>query len=179
MDRQLPFEAQDPASQIVKEFSVAADKAEMSFQDAEAASGEEAPLTLEAEQQRAIILGLRANSLLLQNLILTLEVIQEDRAPEVQASAERIIEEQSGQGEQQARVDRNLLHLPVRNKQAFYTSTQAANYLGISLATIRRWNDTGHIEALRTPGGQRRFTQETLDRFLGQMAAADPRSNTA
>jgi excisionase family DNA binding protein len=52
------------------------------------------------------------------------------------------------------------------NRQLVFTSSQAARYLGVSLATIRRWTDAGHISCYRTPGGQRRFSRDQLDRFI-------------
>jgi excisionase family DNA binding protein len=59
---------------------------------------------------------------------------------------------------------------PLRNdRQLVFTSSQAAAYLSVSLATIRRWTDAGHISCYRTPGGQRRFSREQLDDFLGSM----------
>jgi excisionase family DNA binding protein len=42
-------------------------------------------------------------------------------------------------------------------------------YLGVSLATIRRWTDAGHLGCYRTPGGQRRFSRDQLDRFLATL----------
>jgi excisionase family DNA binding protein len=50
-----------------------------------------------------------------------------------------------------------------------FTSSQAALYLGVSLATIRRWTDAGHISCYRTPGGQRRFSRPQLDEFISSM----------
>lgn len=50
-----------------------------------------------------------------------------------------------------------------------FTSSQAARYLGVSLATIRRWADAGHLACYRTPGGQRRFSREQLDGFVGSL----------
>ena len=50
-------------------------------------------------------------------------------------------------------------------RQLVFTSSQAARYLGVSLATIRRWADAGHLACYRTPGGQRRFSREQLDNF--------------
>lgn len=44
--------------------------------------------------------------------------------------------------------------------------SQAARELGVSLGTVRRWNDLGYIKAYRTPGGQRRFSRVQLDEFL-------------
>jgi excisionase family DNA binding protein len=55
---------------------------------------------------------------------------------------------------------------PNSDRQLVFTSSQAARYLGVSLATIRRWTDAGHISCYRTPGGQRRFSRDQLDRFI-------------
>lgn len=46
------------------------------------------------------------------------------------------------------------------------TTSEAAQHLGVSLSTIRRWSDAGHLVGYRTPGGQRRFSTEQLDAFL-------------
>ncbi len=59
--------------------------------------------------------------------------------------------------------------LPRSGRQLVFTSSQAAVYLGVSLATIRRWTDAGHIGCYRTPGGQRRFSREQLDGFVASM----------
>jgi excisionase family DNA binding protein len=71
--------------------------------------------------------------------------------------------------------------LPDHGRQLVFTSSQAARYLGVSLATIRRWTDAGHISCYRTPGGQRRFTRIQLDDFITSMHrdGASARSNTA
>jgi excisionase family DNA binding protein len=52
------------------------------------------------------------------------------------------------------------------DRQLVFTSSQAARYLGVSLATIRRWADAGHLNCYRTPGAQRRFSREQLDNFV-------------
>lgn len=59
--------------------------------------------------------------------------------------------------------------LPRNSRQLVFTSSQAASYLGVSLATIRRWTDAGHIGCYRTPGGQRRFARQQLDEFMSSM----------
>jgi excisionase family DNA binding protein len=59
--------------------------------------------------------------------------------------------------------------LTAHEQRLVFTSSQAARYLGVSLATIRRWTDAGHISCYRTPGGQRRFAREQLDRFVSSM----------
>jgi excisionase family DNA binding protein len=55
------------------------------------------------------------------------------------------------------------------DRRLVFTSSQAALYLGVSLATIRRWTDAGHIACYRTPGGQRRFSRAQLDGFITSM----------
>lgn len=59
--------------------------------------------------------------------------------------------------------------LPRNGRQLVFTSSQAASYLGVSLATIRRWTDAGHVACYRTPGGQRRFARQQLDEFMNSM----------
>jgi excisionase family DNA binding protein len=58
---------------------------------------------------------------------------------------------------------------PRNERQLVFTSSQAARYLGVSLATIRRWTDAGHIDCYRTPGQQRRFSRAQLDDFIASM----------
>jgi excisionase family DNA binding protein len=58
---------------------------------------------------------------------------------------------------------------PSSSRQLVFTSSQAAVYLGVSLATIRRWTDAGHISCYRTPGGQRRFSRDQLDSFTASL----------
>jgi excisionase family DNA binding protein len=59
--------------------------------------------------------------------------------------------------------------LPRNDHRLVFTSSQAARYLGVSLATVRRWTDAGHVSCYRTPGGQRRFAREQLDDFIASM----------
>ena len=54
------------------------------------------------------------------------------------------------------------------------STSEAARHLGVSLSTVRRWSDAGHLRGYRTPGGQRRFTVEQLDTFLESLSAAPP-----
>ena len=44
------------------------------------------------------------------------------------------------------------------------TPGRAAAALGISIETLRRWEQDGKISAFRTPGGQRRFARSEIDR---------------
>lgn len=41
---------------------------------------------------------------------------------------------------------------------------EAARALGVSVATLRRWESTGKITAVRTPGDQRRFPVSEIER---------------
>jgi excisionase family DNA binding protein len=58
---------------------------------------------------------------------------------------------------------------PGHEHQLVFTSSQAARYLGVSLATIRRWTDAGYLAGYRTPGGQRRFSRDQLDGFIDSL----------
>jgi excisionase family DNA binding protein len=65
---------------------------------------------------------------------------------------------------------------PAPNKngtELAFTSSQAASYLGVSLATVRRWTNDGHLHGYRTPGGQRRFSRDQLDQFLRSLSRAE------
>ena len=47
--------------------------------------------------------------------------------------------------------------------------SHAARELGVSLGTVRRWADLGHLKSYRTPGGQRRFSREQIDEFVASL----------
>ncbi len=49
------------------------------------------------------------------------------------------------------------------------STSQAARALGVSLGTIRRWSDMGYLKSYRTPGGQRRFSRQQIDQFIGSL----------
>lgn len=63
--------------------------------------------------------------------------------------------------------------------QLTFTSSEAARYLGVSLATVRRWTDAGHVACYRTPGGQRRFSREQLNVFVESMSRGDSSRSAA
>jgi excisionase family DNA binding protein len=46
---------------------------------------------------------------------------------------------------------------------------QAAEYLGVSAASLRKWSNDGLLPVYRTPGGQRRYALEDLDEFMRSM----------
>lgn len=67
---------------------------------------------------------------------------------------------------------------PRTDRQLVFTSSQAARYVGVSLATIRRWADAGHLQCYRTPGGQRRFSREQLDDFVTSLRRVETPADT-
>jgi len=53
-----------------------------------------------------------------------------------------------------------------------YRPGQAAELLGVSVDTVRRWADTGKLATRRTSGGQRVIDGADLARFLASTPAA-------
>ena len=51
-----------------------------------------------------------------------------------------------------------------------FTVGEAAELLGVSSDTIRRWVDSGQLPAARTPGGRRRIDGKALARFSSKRA---------
>jgi excisionase family DNA binding protein len=49
---------------------------------------------------------------------------------------------------------------------------EAAVIAGVSLSTLRRWADGGHVPSYRTPGGHRRFRVADIERALLPSTAA-------
>lgn len=54
------------------------------------------------------------------------------------------------------------------------TMTGAAERLGVSPKTLKKWVTAGHIPCLRTPGGHRRFRASDLDAFIARSTTAAP-----
>jgi molybdopterin-binding protein len=50
----------------------------------------------------------------------------------------------------------------------FYTATEAARMLGISLDTLRRWDRAGRIETARDPGNRRIVAAGEIRRLRGE-----------
>jgi excisionase family DNA binding protein len=46
---------------------------------------------------------------------------------------------------------------------------EAAEYLGVSAASLRKWSDRGLVPVYRTPGRQRRYAVAELDEFISSM----------
>jgi excisionase family DNA binding protein len=66
-------------------------------------------------------------------------------------------------------------HIAPNNSPLGLSTSQAAQALGVSLGTIRRWSDLGYLQSYRTPGGQRRFSQDQIDRFVGSLQSGSYR----
>ncbi len=47
-----------------------------------------------------------------------------------------------------------------------FNSSQAADFLGVSLSTLYRMENKGLVRATRTPGGQRRFLKSALSKYV-------------
>jgi excisionase family DNA binding protein len=45
---------------------------------------------------------------------------------------------------------------------------EAAELLGVSRDSIRRYVDSGHLDGITTPGGQRRIDRQSLDQIIGK-----------
>ena len=50
----------------------------------------------------------------------------------------------------------------------------AAEYLGVSAASLRKWSNEGLVATYRTPGGQRRYSRDDLDTFIDSMREPSP-----
>lgn len=54
------------------------------------------------------------------------------------------------------------------------TVSEAARALGVSVSTVRRWSDAGALRSSRTPGGQRRFSEEQIEAFVRSLSVHEP-----
>ncbi|HUV47166.1 MAG TPA: MerR family DNA-binding transcriptional regulator [Candidatus Bathyarchaeia archaeon] len=53
-------------------------------------------------------------------------------------------------------------------KKQLFTVSQAADFLGVSAKTLRRWDQKRILSSLRTTGGQRRYHKDLLHKFKTQ-----------
>jgi excisionase family DNA binding protein len=58
------------------------------------------------------------------------------------------------------------------------TTPQAAAVLGVAVATIRSWTDTGELPHWRTPGGHRRFAEDDVLALRDRRKAGERRQAT-
>ena len=50
--------------------------------------------------------------------------------------------------------------------EKWLTLGQACRILGVDESTLRRWADSGHVRAFRTPGGHRRFAEREIQELM-------------
>ncbi|MFK7992326.1 MAG: helix-turn-helix domain-containing protein [Sandaracinaceae bacterium] len=55
-----------------------------------------------------------------------------------------------------------------------FTSTEAANFLGASPTSVKRWADEGELQCVRTLGGHRRFSRNVLEGFRQSRMGGEP-----
>jgi site-specific DNA-methyltransferase (adenine-specific) len=55
--------------------------------------------------------------------------------------------------------------MPLSDRDMF-TTKEAAKYLGVSQTTIYRMEKQGLLSSMRTPGGQRRFSRQSIEQYL-------------
>lgn len=53
-------------------------------------------------------------------------------------------------------------------EKKWFSSSEAARYLGVSVDTIRQLDESGELPAERTKGGHRRFSRRALDAYLAK-----------
>ncbi len=59
------------------------------------------------------------------------------------------------------------------------TIGETADLLGVGISTLRHWDETGQLIAVRTPGGHRRYRLSALERFQGLEVADENEEITA
>lgn len=62
-------------------------------------------------------------------------------------------------------------------EKTIYTTKEAAKYLGISTSTIYRMEKQGLMSSIKTPGGQRRFSRENIEKYLKKSQAFEAPQN--
>ena len=51
-------------------------------------------------------------------------------------------------------------------QKSFFTTREAANELGVAVATVLLWTDSGMLQAWKTQGGHRRIERSSVERLL-------------
>ncbi len=62
-----------------------------------------------------------------------------------------------------------------------YTTVEIAQRLGVSMQTVQRWVDGGHVKSWKTPGGHRRIDAASAERLFAEhgLAQATPAADRA
>lgn len=62
----------------------------------------------------------------------------------------------------------------MKNLQNFMNITQAAKYIGVTPLTLRNWDKSGKLQAVRNPlNGYRMYDIEELNKFLAQFQKSE------
>lgn len=61
----------------------------------------------------------------------------------------------------------------MEDKEKLISIGEAAEYLGVSIDTLRRWEKKGKVTTYRSPGGHRYFKPEDLDKVFGKKYERD------
>ncbi len=62
----------------------------------------------------------------------------------------------------------------MEHRKHLLTAREAAEYLGISLATLSRMDKLAQLVPFRTPGGHRRYSLTMLDEYLEESRQHPP-----
>ena len=54
------------------------------------------------------------------------------------------------------------------------STSEAARIIGVGTTSVKRWADDGLLDCVRTAGGHRRFTRDSLDRFVRLQRHEEP-----
>lgn len=72
------------------------------------------------------------------------------------------------------------LSAPIQDRRAMnmeerrlLRSSEVARLFGVNPKSVIRWADLGLLKAIKTPGGQRRFLAEDVERFIEDQRAED------
>lgn len=61
------------------------------------------------------------------------------------------------------------------SKPSSYSTAYVATRLGVSVPTVQRWVDAGHLKAWKTPGGHRRIDARSAEElFRGRLPPSEP-----
>jgi putative resolvase len=63
-------------------------------------------------------------------------------------------------------------------KEKYYTTGEVAKWLGVSVPTIKLWENKGQITCIRTPGNHRLFPESEIKRILGEESEPVETENT-
>src|SRR3954467_12970674 len=74
-----------------------------------------------------------------------------------------------GSSSAQFATKERAMALIAQDRHRFLNVGEAAAYVGVSAASLRKWSNQGFVPVYRTPGGQRRFVRRDLDEFLRAM----------